>query len=116
MPTVTEQEKHHDEEIYFQDKNITITSKKISVKKRTYIFYPITVEMPLSHICSCEVKTLHKGDPCRPASNYKFSLVIFLRKEMKWEKLLSGKDRNYLDMVQSILTDAIGNRYNRGNF
>ncbi|MEQ8191459.1 MAG: hypothetical protein ABRQ39_26070 [Candidatus Eremiobacterota bacterium] len=115
MPTVMQGDINHNEEIYFQDKNITITSKKISVNKRTYIFYPVTVEMPLSNICSCEVKTFYKGDPCRPARHYEFSLVIFLRKEMKWEKLLSGKDRNYLDMVQAILTDALGNRYNRGN-
>jgi len=115
MPTITEQDKHHEEEIYFQDKNITITSKKISVKKRTYIFYPITIEMPLSGICSCEVKIFHKGDPCRPARNYDFSLVIFLRREMKWEKLISCKDRNYLDMLQTILTDALGNRYNGGD-
>ncbi len=115
MPTVMQQDINHNEEIYFQDKNITITSEKISVKKRTYIFYPVTVEIALSQICSCEVKTCYKGDPCRPASNYKFSLVIFLRKKMKWEKLISSKDRNYLDMIQSILTDAIGNRYNGGN-
>lgn len=103
------------EEIFFQDKNITITDKKVSARKRTYIFYTITVEMPLSNICSCEVKTFYKGDPCLPSRHYEFSLVIFLRKEMRWEKLISCKDRNYLDMVQTILTEALGNRYNGEN-
>ncbi len=40
MPTITEQDKHHEEEIYFQDKNITITSRKISVKKEHIFFTP----------------------------------------------------------------------------
>jgi hypothetical protein len=115
MPTVIRQNINNDEEIYFQDKNITITSKKVSARKRTYIFYTVKVEMPLSNICSCEVRTFHKSDPCRPTSYYEFSLVIFLRKEMKWKKFVTGMDRNYLDMLQTILTDALGNRYNGGN-
>ncbi len=115
MPTVTAQEKHNEEEIYFQDKNIIITSKKISVRKKTYIFYTVTIEMPLSNICSCEVKTFHKSDPCRPTNYYEFSLAIFLRKEMQWKKVIISKNRNYLDMLQTILTDALGNRYNGGN-
>jgi hypothetical protein len=98
------------EETYFTDKNITITNKKVFIKRRKYLFYTVTIDMPLSNICSCEIKTIHRDDPCLPATHYEFSLVIFLRNEMRWKKLVTTKDRNYLDMLQTILADALGNK------